>query len=98
MAVTMRIRWLEKALCEVAEITEYMGQDDVDTAKNAVSCIRERIAGLAHQPNQGRPGRVTGTREPVMDKYPFIIPYRVRGEEVHILRVFHTSQKPPQKW
>jgi Plasmid stabilization system protein len=58
----------------------------------------ERAETLSQQPNAGRPGKVSGTRELVMDKYPFIISYRVKGEELQILRVFHTSHKLPQKW
>jgi toxin ParE1/3/4 len=26
------------------------------------------------------------------------VPYRVRGDAVQILRVFHTSRRPPQRW
>jgi plasmid stabilization system protein ParE len=28
----------------------------------------------------------------------YLVPYRVRGAEVQILRVFHTSRRPPQNW
>ncbi|MGY3929215.1 type II toxin-antitoxin system RelE/ParE family toxin [Aeromonas simiae] len=46
----------------------------------------------------GRPGRVPGTRELVVQPYPFLIPYRVKGEEIHILRVFHTRLRLPSHW
>lgn len=38
-------------------------------------------------PSVERPGRVPGTRELVIDRYPFVIPYRVVGDELHVLRV-----------
>ena len=95
----MRIKWLEKAFSELAEITEYIAKDDEDAAKKVATYIQLRVESLVHLPNQGRQGRVTGTRELVIDKFPsFLIPYRVRGEEIQILRVFHTSQNPPKKW
>lgn len=45
----------------------------------------------------GRAGRVAGTRELVVADTPYIIPYRVRGDAVEILRVFHAARKWPGK-
>ena len=94
----MRIKWLEKALSDLAETTEYIALEDVEAAKKLATCIRERVTSLVLQPGQGRPGRVTGTRELVIGKYPFVIPYRIKGEEIQILRVFHTSKHLPTGW
>lgn len=44
------------------------------------------------------PGRVPGTRELIEHKTRYIVPYRVRGETVEILRVFHTSRRLPERW
>jgi plasmid stabilization system protein ParE len=38
------------------------------------------------------------TRELVVLKTRYVVPYRVRGDTVEILRVFHTSRRLPQKW
>ncbi|MGL4612605.1 MAG: type II toxin-antitoxin system RelE/ParE family toxin [Shewanella sp.] len=53
---------------------------------------------LPAQPAMGRAGRVAGTRELVVQDYPFIIPYRVQQDETHILRVFHTRLRLPSQW
>ena len=53
---------------------------------------------LADQPSLGRPGRVPGTRELVVRLTRYIIPYRIRGETVEILRVFHASRRLPERW
>lgn len=53
---------------------------------------------LAEQPSMGRPGRVPGTRELIVAKTRYIVPYRVRGETVEILRVFHTLRRLPDRW
>ncbi|WP_431167794.1 type II toxin-antitoxin system RelE/ParE family toxin, partial [Tenacibaculum halocynthiae] len=52
---------------------------------------------LSTQPAMGRPGRVPGTRELVVLPYPLLLPYRVQGDEIHILRVFHTRQRFPSQ-
>ena len=52
---------------------------------------------LADQPSMGRPGRIAGTRELVVTRFPYILPYRVRGSTIEILRVFHTARKWPQQ-
>jgi plasmid stabilization system protein ParE len=46
----------------------------------------------------GRAGRVPGTRELLLPRYSLLVPYRVVGAELQILRVFHTRQVPPSAW
>jgi plasmid stabilization system protein ParE len=56
------------------------------------------VAMLAEQPGLGRPGRVPGTRELIVAKTRYLVPYRVRGGTVEVLRVFHTSRRLPNQW
>ena len=56
------------------------------------------VAQLAAHPHMGRPGRVPGTRELVVTRFRYILPYRVREQSVEILRVFHTARKWPQRF
>jgi toxin ParE1/3/4 len=51
---------------------------------------------LAKNPEMGRPGRVPGTRELVVPKTPFIVPYRLVGNTVQILRIFHSARRWPE--
>lgn len=59
--------------------------------------LRDSAAMLADHPNMGRPGRIAGTRELVVTRFPYILPYRVRGSTVEVLRVFHTARKWPDR-
>ena len=94
----MRVRWLRTALRNLDEEATYIAADDAAAARLVVDRVLKAVAGLAEQPGLGRPGRVPGTRELVVRSTRYIVPYRVRGEEVQILRVFHTSRRPPQRW
>jgi toxin ParE1/3/4 len=94
----MRVRWLRKALRNLDEEATYIAADDPAAARLVVQRILEAVAQLDEQPGLGRPGRVPGTRELVVSKTRFIVPYRVHGDTVEVLRVFHTSRRPPRKW
>ena len=52
---------------------------------------------LAENPKLGSPGRVPGTRELVIPKTPYIVPYRVSGTRIEIARVYHTSHRWPDR-
>lgn len=94
----MRIRWLRKALRNLDEEATYIAADGVVAARRVVSRIFEAVAQLDGHPAAGRPGRVAGTRELVVRNTRYIVPYRVRGETIEILRVFHTSRRLPRRW
>lgn len=63
-----------------------------------VARVLSAVAQLVEQPGLGRPGRLSGTRERVVAKTRTIVPYRVRGDAIAILRVFHTSRRLPDRW
>lgn len=94
----MRVRWLRKALRNLDEEAAYIANDDSAVARIVVERVLNAVAMLAQQPDMGRPGRVPGTRELVVPRTRYIVPYRVRGDAVEILRVFHTSRRLPQRW
>ncbi len=94
----MRVEWLRVALRDLdAEITR-LAQDDLEQAVRIYDRVRGSVEELAQLPHTGRPGRLSGTRELVFSGLPYIVPYRVRADAVQILRVFHTSRKPPTVW
>jgi toxin ParE1/3/4 len=94
----MRVRWLRKALGNLDDEAGYVASDDPAAARLIVARVLEAVALLAQQPGLGRPGRVPGTRELIVLKTRYIVPYRVRGGTVEILRVFHTSRRLPERW
>jgi len=94
----MRVKWLRKALNNLDEIAGYIAQENPAAAKQVVARLHEATQRLSQQPQMGRPGRVSGTRELPLPDLPFIVPYRVRQSTVEILRVFHTSRQRPERW
>ena len=94
----MQLRWLRAALENLDEEAEFIATEDPRAARLVVARVFDAVARLAVQPGLGRPGRVPGTRELVVPKTRYLIPYRVRANTVEILRVFHTSRRPPDRW
>jgi len=94
----MRVRWLRTALRNLDDEASYIALDDLAAARLVVERVLQAVAALEAQPAIGRPGRVPGTRELVVLKTRYIVPYRVHGEVIEILRVFHTSRRPPKSW
>ncbi len=94
----MRVRWLRRALENLGEEAAYIARDDPHTAARIVERIATSVERLATHPASGRPGRVPGTRELVISGTPYIVPYRVHGEAVEILRVFHAARKWPERF
>jgi toxin ParE1/3/4 len=94
----MRLRWLRQALRNLDEEAAYIATDDPAAAQVVVERVLRAVAMLADQPALGRPGRVPGTRELVVPRTRYVVPYRVRGSAVDILRVFHTSRRLPERW
>lgn len=93
----MRVKWNRTALANLEEEAAYIAQYNPQAAAQIVERIEKAVQILATHPAMGRPGRVPGTRELVVSDTPYIVPYRVRGQTVHILRVFHTARKWPSR-
>ncbi len=93
-----RIRWLRTALKNFDEEISYIASDDPAAARLVARRIADAVALLAAQPAIGRPGRIAGTRELLVPKTRYLIPYRVRRGVVEVMRVFHTSRRPPKRW
>jgi toxin ParE1/3/4 len=93
----MEIRWLDDALADVTAIYRYIAADDPSAAGRIVGRIQTAVHSLVMTPHRGRPGRWPGTRELVVARTPYIIPYRVQGDIVQILRVFHSARRWPDE-
>lgn len=94
----MKVRWLRTALRNLDEEAAYIATDDPAAARLVVARVLEAVTQLADQPGLGRPGRIPSTRELVVPRTRYVVPYRVKRDTVEILRVFHTSRRLPKRW
>ena len=89
---------MRTALRNLDEEAAYIAADDPAAARLVVERVLAAVDLLIDQPAAGRPGRVPGTRELVVPRTRYLVPYRVRRDAIEILRVFHTSRRLPQRW
>ena len=90
----MEVRFSESSLEDLRSIREYICANNEVAAKMVVAHILEQVETiLVHNPAIGRAGRILRTREFVVSKYPYIVPYQVRENTIYILRILHTSRK-----
>lgn len=91
-------RWLKTASQEFAGALDYAEEKQgSNAAKKLAKIINTSVASIVNNPGIGREGMVSGTRVFFVPRTKFLIPYRVKGSEVQILRIFHTSRKPPKQ-
>jgi len=94
----VQLRWTEPAAQDLDKIEEHIARDNspavaVDVVLGVIDSV-EMI--LPSHPRAGRLGRVTGTRELVVEGAPFIVIYRLIGaNQLQILRVLHDAQQWP---
>ena len=94
----MRVRWTRRAGANLDREKAYIAAFDPAAATRTATRIVEAVEHLAQHPESGRPGRVPGTRELVVSGTPYIVPYRVQGNTVQILRVLHGARKWPTRF
>jgi toxin ParE1/3/4 len=90
----------EEARRDSLEILRYIAKDNLIAAERVVDAIEAAGTRLAEFAT-GRPGRVTGTYEKPLVRFPYIICYELRliagRESVVILRIIHAARDWPEE-
>ena len=89
----MRVVWTKTALRGVWRAYDYIFDFNPQAAAHMAEALLTAGDSLVNFPHRGRPVRGTSMRE-LVTVSPYIIRYRVTGDEVQILRVRHTARKP----
>jgi addiction module RelE/StbE family toxin len=92
----MRVEWSQHAVADLQRISEYIEYDrSLETANKVTRVIYDSVQSLRAMPYRGRPGRITHTRELLVQTLPYIIVYQVFDERILILNIVHGAQKWP---
>jgi toxin ParE1/3/4 len=93
----MNVGWSAQAIDDLARLRRFISENDPSAAQRVVFYILHQIETvLRENPEIGRSRRVTGMRELIVTKTPFIVPYRVNDGTLEILRIYPTAQRWPE--
>ena len=88
----MKLKWSPYAQSDRIKIYDYIEADSPRSAILVDERIQNAISGLIKFPEIGRPGRVAGTRELVVQRTPYIVAYQIQADTIRILRILHGAQ------
>ena len=74
----MQVEWLRAALRNLDDEAAYIAEENPKAAHEFVLAILSGLEQVAAFPAMGKEGRVPGTREWVVSRWPYIVPYRIR--------------------
>ncbi|WP_152017543.1 MULTISPECIES: type II toxin-antitoxin system RelE/ParE family toxin [unclassified Bosea (in: a-proteobacteria)] len=92
----MRLVWSPFALADRDEIFSYIEADNPKAAAEIDERIAFAVRRLLRFPESGRPGRIAGTRELVVQRTPYIAVYAVTADKIRVLRVLHGARMWPE--
>lgn len=95
----MKIRWSRTAIDQLRAAYDFIANDDPEAADRVHRQILEQVRQLATYPASGRQGRVTGTRELVIVRTPYIVAYRLKDQlEIQVLAILHGKRRWPKRF
>ncbi len=93
----MNVVWTSEALEDLEAVRVFIAKNDPAAAKRMVRRIYRYAADvLPSHPEIGRAGRIVGTRELVVPKTAFVVPYRLQASAIYVLRVYHAARRWPE--
>jgi toxin ParE1/3/4 len=93
----VKIEWHPRAQKDTLEIAAYINIDSPASALAISDEIERQTTLRVDHPRLGRVGRILGTRELVIAHTPYIAIYRITGERIRVLRIFHGARKWPRR-
>ena len=88
----MRIRWTPAAAADLQRISDYLKEHHPRYRDPSMRKLYETIRALKQWPERGRPGRESGTREILFPPTPYVAVYRVTGQTIEVVRIYHGAQ------
>jgi toxin ParE1/3/4 len=86
----MRVKWTVAALSDLERVRIYIGHFNPTAARRMAERLVAAADSLADFPERGRP--IGSGRRELIIVHPYVIRYRVLGDQVLVLRIRHGRQ------
>lgn len=93
----MRIRIAAEANRDFADIVSYIGARDPHAAQRLIDRVFKTFRLLEENPFIGRRTGISETRQYTIPRSPYLLVYRISGETVEIITIFHASRNPDSR-
>ena len=96
MSDKYQLEWVKEAISDLEECREFLKSKNPKAAKNAIKRIIEVTKLLLEQPYLGHPIEGMPEFQKIsipFGKYGYVLKYRVDGQKIVILRVWHGRQE-----
>jgi plasmid stabilization system protein ParE len=90
----MRLRVTRRAATQIASALDQIEAESPQGANRMRERIETLFLLLAQHPYAGQATDLPGVRRLSVSPYPYLIFYRVTGDEVVVQRMRHTSRRP----
>lgn len=91
----MRIRWTPAEAADLQKISDYLTERHPHYRDSTMRKLYGTIRALKEWSGCGRPGRVDGTGEVLFPPSPYVAVYRVKGQTIEVMRIYHAAQNRP---
>jgi toxin ParE1/3/4 len=88
----LTLRVTRRAAAHIESIEAYIANENPGAARDVGRRIRAAFEMLCHFPDMGRRGKVSGTREWLVRRIPYVVVYAISESSVDILGVFHCAR------
>lgn len=95
MSAKKQLEFAARAFLHIAAAEEFIARENPAAAQKVAEAIYKTAEKLETFPDLGKPGRVPGTRELALTKYPYTLVYRIRPTKIIIYAVMHQARKYP---
>jgi toxin ParE1/3/4 len=94
----MKVRFTRTAQRDLAQIYDYISQDNPEIASRFVAGLIDRSRELTDNPFEGRATDEPNVRVIVAPRLRYLIFYTIAVDEIHITHIRHTSRRRPIGW
>ncbi len=89
------LEWSPRSRRNIEFIRDYIAPENPSAAQSVLDEIRNTADSIRNFPSIGHVGKRKGTRELVLQKYPYTIVYRLTPKKIGIVAVLHQSRQYP---
>jgi toxin ParE1/3/4 len=92
----MRVRYTPRAFADREAIFAYLDRRNPRAARDVKAFIKGRILELSQFPKRHHFIKEFDAHALWLGRYPYIVYYRIRNEEVIVIHIRHAAQRPWQ--